>query len=325
MRCGVASRGFTLIELMVVVAIIALLIAVLLPSLAAARDNARGAVCASNMRTVTTAGYMHLMQTDGDRAPAHQGWVPFVLKQIGGEMEVFQCPSDEEPLPIPAIFLKQFDSGGHYPDISLDGGFFARSRKPIWPYAPSDVAYFETEANNPTAGDHDFDDAYVWYEEHSFLSERGHVMAKRDDTGRTLIAYDWRGRRIAELPKGADVDLGSQPIVWGSFGMNLSAALKDAIPTQILYLDYEDWSAVLEPQLNIRGAVQYGVFPVRDDDPLDNEEGYGAFRHNGRANVAFLDTHVERLHASELHKPVPGKPNSIWHPLRPPGWVPPGY
>lgn len=49
------NTGFTLVELLVVVAIIALLIAILLPSLAAARETARRSVCAGQMRSIFTA------------------------------------------------------------------------------------------------------------------------------------------------------------------------------------------------------------------------------------------------------------------------------
>jgi prepilin-type N-terminal cleavage/methylation domain-containing protein/prepilin-type processing-associated H-X9-DG protein len=47
--------GFTLIELLVVVSIIALLIAILLPSLARAKNNAKKTACASNMHQMGVA------------------------------------------------------------------------------------------------------------------------------------------------------------------------------------------------------------------------------------------------------------------------------
>jgi prepilin-type N-terminal cleavage/methylation domain-containing protein len=56
-RCTAANpagRGFTLIEVLVVVAIIALLLAILLPSLAAARNQAKVTICQANSKQIGT-------------------------------------------------------------------------------------------------------------------------------------------------------------------------------------------------------------------------------------------------------------------------------
>ncbi len=61
-----ASAGFTLIELLVVVGIIAVLLAILIPSLARAKEQARTTVCAANLRTLGLATQMYVSANDGN-------------------------------------------------------------------------------------------------------------------------------------------------------------------------------------------------------------------------------------------------------------------
>ena len=66
------TRGFTLIEILVVVAIIALLIAVLLPSLQRAREQSRRVTCGTNLRTCYQA-LMFYAQASSDFLPWVEG------------------------------------------------------------------------------------------------------------------------------------------------------------------------------------------------------------------------------------------------------------
>ena len=59
--------AFTLIELLVVIAVIALLMAVLLPSLRAARERAKRTVCAANLQQIGRGIMAYGM--DYDRLP----------------------------------------------------------------------------------------------------------------------------------------------------------------------------------------------------------------------------------------------------------------
>jgi prepilin-type N-terminal cleavage/methylation domain-containing protein len=106
-------RGFTLVELLVVVGIIAVLIALLLPALGRARESARRIACASNLRQLAGACIAYAQANRGSYpGPAasenvYPGdwiiWQPgmdpadsSILPFLGGfDAELFRCPSDD--------------------------------------------------------------------------------------------------------------------------------------------------------------------------------------------------------------------------------------
>jgi prepilin-type N-terminal cleavage/methylation domain-containing protein len=76
-------KGFTLLELLMVIAIIAILAALLLPALSHAKESARRIVCASNMRQIALASMIYASDNN-DRLPAQPGDARAV-KALGGD------------------------------------------------------------------------------------------------------------------------------------------------------------------------------------------------------------------------------------------------
>jgi len=90
-----AREGFTLIEILVVVAIIALLVSILLPSLAAARSRTRAVVCLTHLRVLGQAMVTYANENKGIVPADYE--LPGNNKTIGNQFPVLLVPERFSP------------------------------------------------------------------------------------------------------------------------------------------------------------------------------------------------------------------------------------
>ncbi len=101
------KRGFTLIEMLVVISLITMLISILLPSLAKSRKTAQNVIDLSNQRQIINAVIAYAGDS-GDRLPMsgrgwpHMGMLDFyevcLRNYISSDMKLLRCPMENPQL-----------------------------------------------------------------------------------------------------------------------------------------------------------------------------------------------------------------------------------
>ncbi len=351
-----ARDGFTLIEVLVVVAIIALLVSILLPALSAARAEARAVKCGAQLEEMTRGVNVWLAESiRNNRLKANLGWGTRVVRSLKGQTGVFLCPDDKNPEPRPAVLLRIFEgttmTGAPY-EATADGVFTralqgssgrgGRGNPNQWSVGLEDAGTVGF-----TAADWDYNDA-----EFSFTAEAGQKQTMVEVAVKSGAGYysfqvsDWTGRNAYALTPGASMTT-KAPVMWGSYGMNTSGGLANVLPQQILLTEAEDWSVWPEtleelrdpgyPKQSktmeqLRAALQ---LPNGGTGNPTSKERYlrVGFRHGGQGKMypgvvenpatgskATLNASFTDGHVERMNRAKLLERLAPWHPRRRAGW-----
>lgn len=97
MKTCALRRAFTMVEMLVVIAIIIVIVGLILPAALSALDKAKSAKCAANMASIYRAYQMRTAdeQKNYRWVPIRSaGWAGVLLAYVDGKEKIFRCPVD---------------------------------------------------------------------------------------------------------------------------------------------------------------------------------------------------------------------------------------
>lgn len=306
-RCNV-WRGFTLVELLVVITIMGILMSLLLPAVQQARSAGRKAACENNLHQLGIA--FHRSQSEGAGGFPAYSWPSILGKFAADQTDIYICPdasTDDSGIAVADTVgwceLIRYSGGPKI--IPLEPGVHCRVQSGTY---PSDYYVFEFEWNDGG----DWDDA-VW----EFKTVDGKVIVKNlaNDRGPnptpavqaagsfsshiyapdgTLVAEVLQG----EMPNVATGDYDEENMQ-ADYGMNNRAQALQRDSHKILMLDYTRIVA------SVVGPDAVGVY-VDEVAP----------RHAGLVNVLYYDGHVGSANPLDINPNDPQKHDELWKPFR---------
>jgi len=202
---GVRRRGgFTMVELLTVISIIAILASILFPVFARAREKTRQMACRGNLHQIGMALQMYARDFDGRLPAEHNNLRVLMLPYVNG-VTVFRCPSDGEPMLVGSTKIDN--------TISLGGPDDRQIRVPAGPlqasYQYRGGLSTQNRGDLPVAADW----AFVHTETANVLDLSGAVRTVHYDAWKPVAPGPRPGRTAptAEAREGATPFL---PIPW---------------------------------------------------------------------------------------------------------------
>ena len=109
MHAGRATAAFTLLELLVTIAIIAIIVGLLFPAISKVQAKAQAAQCMANLRSIYVGAELYLQQNESwpqigtdDEDDFGNGWIA-KLKPFGVPEKSWICPTNQNQLGNPDI------------------------------------------------------------------------------------------------------------------------------------------------------------------------------------------------------------------------------